>query len=700
MSEALARLLPAATQRAGGGLPIIRDLLFHLPHSVIDRSRTYPLREAPDGVIATFVVTVQEHLPPANKRFSKKPYKIICGNESGEITLVFFHARDDYLNKALPVGLQRVISGKVEHFDYQLQMTHPDIIAPVSQLAEVQKPEPVYPLTAGLTSRRIAKLVDEALAKMPDLPEWQAAPALSFKQAMTHLHHPETVEALSPDGPACQRLVYDEILAHQLQLALLRRKMQQQAGTVIRGTGELTGALLSSLPYQLTQGQRQVLDEIGQDLASGRRMGRLLQGDVGSGKTIVALMAMLKAAEQGLQSALMAPTELIARQHHEVISNLVSIPVVLLTGSIKGKAREQALAKIASGEAAIIIGTHALFQEHVQFKTLSLAVIDEQHRFGVAQRMALSNKGDAPHLLHMTATPIPRSLTMMLYGDMDCSLLTEKPAGRRPIATRLIPRSRYDEVVERLGAALARGEKAYWICPLIEDSGFGIQDSGSGPSLNPDDDIAAATSRHKEFLARFGHTVSLVHGRMKAEERNAEMQKFIEGATSLMVATTVVEVGVDVKDATIIVIEQAERFGLSQLHQLRGRVGRGAKDSACVLLYGDAGLGMSDEKNKNSSLIPHLASEARLRILRETEDGFRIAEADLAIRGGGELLGVRQSGAMQTLLVDVGLHSGLIMQAREEVKALLASDPELCSERGKAVQLLLQLFEREVDISL
>lgn len=681
MSESLMRLLPAASARAGGGLPIIRDLLFHLPSSIIDRSQTYPLREAPADVVATFVVTVHDHLPPANKRFSKKPYKVVCGNETGDITLVFFHARDEYIKKALPIGEQRVISGKLEKFDFQLQMTHPDVIAPVSQLAEVQKPEAVYPLTAGLTSRRIAKLVEDAIAKMPDLPEWQKeAQAYSFKNALLELHHPENQEKLAFDHPARLRLVYDEILAHQLHLAILRSKMQKQAGIVIKGNGSLTEALIKTLPYQFTNGQKQVLSEISADMESGKRMIRLLQGDVGSGKTVVALMAMLKAAEQGLQSALMAPTELISRQHYEVISRQLSKvegapEVVLLTGSIKGAARKEVLEKIASGKAKIVIGTHALFQEHVEFNNLSLVVIDEQHRFGVAQRMALTQKGNQPHILHMTATPIPRSLTMMIYGDMECSLLKEKPANRKPIATRLIPRNRYEDILTRLQAALDRGEKAYWICPLVEDT--------TSDTLNPDQDIAAATARHKEFTKRFGNKVGLVHGRMKADEREREMQKFTSGETKLLVATTVVEVGVDVKDATIMVIEQAERFGLSQLHQLRGRVGRGDKESACVLLYSD-------------TLAAPVTTE-RLAILRETEDGFRIAETDLQMRGGGELLGVRQSGEMRTVIMDFQTHYPLIEKARDEAASILKEDPDLKTPRGEALKILLQLFERDYE---
>lgn len=832
-AKALANLLPPATNIAGASQPIVRDLLFHLPVGIVDRRFTCPLKEAPDGVIATFIVTVDQHLPP--KRRGKSPYKVLCSNDSGDITLVFFHAGGDYIQKALPEGKQRVISGRVEHYDFTLQMPHPDIIAPVEQLPEVQKTEAVYPLTIGITSRRISKIVADAMEKLPKLPEWQTAAAMDFKTALMQAHRPQSEADLSSDTPARARLAYDEILANQLHLAILRRNMHKQPGEIITGTGTLTEALIKTLPFTLTDGQKKALKEIESDLASGHRMGRLLQGDVGSGKTIVALLAMLKAAEQGLQSALMVPTELIASQHYEVIKSLLAadIPsplegeggeakaepgegynattlkqakdlranltdaeqklwqllrnrqleqykfrrqqplgpyiadffcaeygliveadggqhaeriaqdekrtryleskgyrvlrfwnneilqnpegvgemilatintphpapppmrgshplpqgerelVTLLTGSVKGKQREQVLKNIQDGEAKIVIGTHALFQEHVEFKNLAFIVIDEQHRFGVGQRMALSEKGEAPHILHMTATPIPRSLTMTLYGDMDISQLTEKPAGRQAITTRIIPASRYGEVVERLEGALDRGEKAYWICPLIEDTASEFLEK----------DLAAAKSRFAEFKARFGGRVGLVHGKMKADERNAEMRKFTEGKTQLLVATTVIEVGVDVKDATIMVVEQAERFGLAQLHQLRGRVGRGEKPSACVLLYSGGGRGASGEQKENFDSRPSpLDPVSRLSILRETDDGFKIADADLVQRGGGDLLGTRQSGLPRFIFMDLFKHQELIRHARDDVKRFLESDPELKSSRGEALRLLLQLF--------
>lgn len=686
-SDALRRLLPPATSLSGTSEPIIRDLLFHLPVSLVDRRFTCPLNQAPEGVIATFIVDIDAHFPPpAGFRGGKRPYKVECSNDSGTITLVFYHAQTDYIKQSMPVGSQRVISGRTEFSNHRLQMTHPDIITTPDKLAEVQKQEPVYPLTIGLTSKRIAKYIDSALEKLPTLPEWLDVtsphplregelPFPSFKTSLTRVHHPETIEDLMPSSAARKRLAYDEMLSNQLHLALLRRNMQQQHGAIIKGTGALTKPLLASLPFALTQGQRDVLEEIHNDMSAGKRMGRLLQGDVGSGKTIVALLAMLRVAENNLQSALMVPTEIIAQQHYETISKLTAtlgIKVALLTGSIKGKARQTILDEVANGNIHILVGTHALFQDHVIFKNLALVVIDEQHRFGVAQRMALTNKGSNTHLLHMTATPIPRSLTMTLYGDMDCSLLKEKPAERLKITTRVISLSRYDDVMERMKEVLDKGEKIYWICPLIEEP-----EVEGELNLTPENDIAAAETRFIEFKERFGPIVGLVHGRMKNDQRDAEMKRFASGETRLLVATTVVEVGVDVRDATIIVIEKAERFGLSQLHQLRGRVGRGSKASSCVLLYSDK----VSEVSRN-----------RLATLRESDDGFAIAEADLEIRGGGDLLGSRQSGLPRFIFTHLLEHRQLLEHARLEAAEFLSKDSDFTSPRGKALMVLMQLF--------
>jgi len=676
-SAALERLLPSATA-LGGGVPIVRDLLFHLPAGLIDRRFTCALDAAPKEGIGTFVVQVDEHVPPAS-RHSKKPFRVLCSNETGEMTLAFFNASGDYIKQSLPVGQKRVVSGRFEHFDGHLQMVHPDVIAPVSQLAQVQKPDAVYPLTAGLTSKRIAKIVEDALAKLPKLPEWLLPEMVArygwpaWKEALNAAHHPELEGELFPSAPARVRLAYDEMLAHQLHLALLRSSMAQSHGEVIDNAGELVAQLRKALPFRLTHGQEQVLRDIGHDMASGKRMTRLLQGDVGSGKTVVALLAMLSVVEQGGQAALMVPTEIIAQQHYETLIRLLGplkLRVALLTGSVKGKARQTILADLQTGTLPIIVGTHALFQEKVEFKNLLLAVIDEQHRFGVEQRMALTAKGQGPHLLHMTATPIPRSLTMTLYGDMDSSLLTEKPAGRKAITTRLIPLSRYEEIMERLSAALARGEKVYWICPLIEG---GV----TSDEQLAENDIAAAQTRYTEFKARFGNKVGLVHGRMKHDERDRVMHDFTQGKFRLLVATTVVEVGVDVRDATIMVIEKAERFGLSQLHQLRGRVGRGDKASACVLLYSDNVAGVAQQ---------------RLGIMRDSEDGFVIAEADLMLRGGGDVLGTRQSGMPLSIFTNLREHHELLVQARDDASTQVASDPQLNTPRGQALRLLLELF--------
>jgi ATP-dependent DNA helicase RecG len=682
-ASSLQRLLPAATVLDGSGMPIVRDLIFHLPVGLVDRRFTCPLNTAPDGVVATFVITVESHLPPPPgiRRGSRRPYKVMCYNDTGEITLVFFNPREDYVKQVLPVGSRRAISGRIDHFENHLQMTHPDIIAPVDKLAEVQKPEPVYPLTIGLTSRRIAKFIATAMEKLPDLPEWTELSWVkthkwpTWKEAINAAHHPLLPEDLEVASLPRERLAYDEMLANQLYLALVRRHMQQQPGDIIRGTGKLAEALVARLPFTLTGGQQSVMKEIADDMTSGRRMCRLLQGDVGSGKTIVALLAILRVVEDGKQAALMVPTEIIAQQHYKTLSALIEplgIKVALLTGSVKGKARKELLEGLASGDIPVVVGTHALFQEQVNFSHLSLVVIDEQHRFGVSQRMALTAKGNAPHLLHMTATPIPRSLTMTLYGDMECSNLREKPAERQPVTTRVIPLSRYDEVMERLKSAIAAGEKVYWICPLIEEKYIEGE-----LELTPEGDLAAAETRFREFKKRFGDVVGLVHGRMKSDVRNEEMQRFSSGELRLLVATTVIEVGVDVRDATIIVIEQSERFGLSQLHQLRGRVGRGNKASACVLLYSDRAGDVA---------------RSRLAILRDSNDGFAIAEADLNIRGGGDLLGTRQSGLPRFIFTDLVRHQALLEHARDDAANLVATDPHLQGQRGVALEILLQLF--------
>lgn len=681
-AEALSRLI-----RGDGSIPTVRDVLFHLPVALLDRRFTCDLSHAPDNTLATFVVRVDEHLPPPPgiRRGGKRPYKIFCSNESGTLTLVFFNVKGDYLKHSLPVGSKRVVSGRIEHFDGMAQMTHPDVIAPVEELAAVQTVEPVYPLTHAMTSRRISKLVEQVLAKLEPLAEWLPSSLLRsgdlppWREAIAAVHKPLQMSDLLPVHPARVRLAMDEILANQLRLALARLRARQKPGRVFSGGGALREAVLRALPFRLTANQQSVLAEIDADMASGQRMARLLQGDVGSGKTIVGFLTMLSALEHGTQAALMAPTEIIARQHFATLSGwcaAIGVQPVLLTGSVKGATRKRALEQIAGGEAKVVVGTHALFQEHVQFSSLAVVVVDEQHRFGVQQRLALVSKGEHPHILHMTATPIPRSMQMTLYGDMDCSILHEKPPGRKPVTTRMISIMRYRELLDAVKRALASGQKIYWVCPMIEE----LERGETMQLFTVEEDVAAAEARYHEFKAIFGESVGLVHGRMSAEQRTRAVDEFASGASSLLVATTVVEVGVDVRDATIMIIERAERFGLSQLHQLRGRVGRGEAASSCVLLHGEP---LSEQGRQ------------RLSIVRDTEDGFKIAEEDMRLRGAGELLGTRQSGLPDFRFTDLQAHSQALVQLREYAAKVMQQDPQLTLPEHAPLKTLLYLFDFE-----
>ncbi len=651
------------------------DLLWHLPNAIIDRSFAPKIAAAPAGVIATLTVRVDAHLRPTTAR---QPYRVRCLDETGFLHLVFFHVKGDYLEKLLPVGSIRVVSGRVEHFNNWIQITHPDHIVDPASVDKLQPIEPVYGLTAGLSLRIVQKAMAAALDRAKPLPEWMDPSLLrqrgwpSWREALAAAHAPAKAEDLQPEAPARQRLAYDELLANQLAIALVRAHTRRLPGRAVTVPGHLRRQVTQALPFSLTPSQRQASAEIAADMAAPIRMLRLLQGDVGSGKTVVALLAMLDAVEAGMQAAMMAPTEILARQHFATLTRLAApagCEIALLTGREKGRARETLLARLAGGEVGILVGTHALFQEDVAFRDLALAVIDEQHRFGVEQRIALSGKGRGVDILVMTATPIPRTLMLTSYGDLDASLLTEKPAGRRPIATRILPADRMDEVVEAVRRALAQGAKIYWICPLVEES----------EAL----DLAAAGERHSHLKALFGERVGLVHGRMKGTEKDQVMEAFAEGGIDLLVATTVIEVGVDVPDATIMVIEHAERFGLAQLHQLRGRIGRGDKPSACLLLY-----------------TPPLSAtaKARLSILRESEDGFRIAEEDLRLRGAGEVLGTRQSGLPELRLADLAAHADLLATARDDARLALARDPQLTEPRGQALRTLLYLFERDLAV--
>ncbi len=653
------------------------DLLWHLPSGLIDRRYSPDLGDARTGVVATLTVRVGQHLKSHNRR---QPYKIVCTDGTGFLNLVFFHAREDYLRRVLPEGEERVVSGMVEAYGKDLQMTHPDHIGTLDEKEQLQSVEPVYPLTQGLSLKVLSKAIGGALADLPELPEWQDKHYIAkqkwpaWRDAVLKAHAPVNDVSLEPDQPARQRLAYDEILANQLALALVRSQMWRGSGRAIKSAGALRRKLEDSLPFMLTNSQSAAIDDITSDLGSDLRMHRLLQGDVGSGKTVVALLGIAAVIEAGHQAVLLAPTEILARQHFTTIEPLAKaagITVQLYTGRDKGKVREVILEGFATGETQLAVGTHVLFQEGVEFKDLAFSVIDEQQRFGVHQRLALSGKCGAVDVLVMTATPIPRTLTLTAYGDMESSRLTEKPAGRQPIDTRTVPLERLDEIVSAVQRALAIGTKIYWICPLVEESEVL--------------DLAAAEDRYAHLKQVFGDRIGLVHGKMKGPEKDKVMEQFAGKGVDILVATTVVEVGVDVPDATIMVVEHAERFGLAQLHQLRGRIGRGSEKSTCLLLYGG---GLSEQARE------------RLKIMRETEDGFRIAEEDLRLRGAGELMGTRQSGLPEFRLVDLTAHGELLQTARDDAKLILETDPGLQSERGQALRVLLYLFERDERVRL
>ena len=660
----------ALIARVAGGHVV--DLCWHLPIGLIDRRFAPKVADAPAGQIATLTVRVEGHLTPRNPRL---PYKVRCSDETGTLDLVFFHAQTDYLQRVLPVGEVRVVSGKVEHFRNEVQITHPDHIASLEEVDRLKAVEPVYRLTAGLTPKTLARAVRAALARAPELAEWLDAAFRekqgwrSWRASLMEAHAPEETKALESSAAARRRLAYDELLANQLALALVRAHVRRQAGRAIHGDGRLRARAVAALPFELTGSQARAVEEITAEMAAPQRMLRLLQGDVGSGKTVVALLAMLTAVEAGRQAALMAPTEILVRQHFATIEPLAEaagVRVALLTGRDKGKARQRILDRIKAGEIDIAIGTHALIQDDVALGDLALAVVDEQHRFGVQQRLQLAAKGRGTDVLVMTATPIPRTLTLTAYGDLDVSRLTEKPAGRRPVTTGAIPLSRLGEVVAAVDRAIRQGARVYWVCPLVEESEAV--------------DLAAAEERFAHLTSRFPGRVGLVHGRMKGAAKDAAMADFAEGRLGILVATTVIEVGIDVPAATVMVIEHAERFGLAQLHQLRGRIGRGAAASSCLLLY--------------ASRLTETA-RARLRILRETDDGFRIAEEDLRLRGAGELLGTRQSGMPDFRLADLGEHAELLAAARDDAALILERDAALKTRRGEALKVLLYLFERD-----
>jgi ATP-dependent DNA helicase RecG len=655
----------------------VRDVLLTPPSGLVERNRLPNIVSAQNDEMVILEVTVLEHRPARNKR---QPYKIIVSDETGELTLTFFHARADYLRRTMPEDSQRVISGKIERYHGETQMTHPDYMVPVDKLSEIPDFETVYPLTAGLSLKMVRKAIDGAFQTCPELPEWLDAAHVKSEswpdwyEALKSLHFPGSKIETSSDSINRRRLAYDELLAKQLALALAREHAKRQKGRAFEATGEYFQEVLSGAPFNPTNAQLRAFEEIKADLMAPYRMSRLLQGDVGAGKTFVAAMACAHMCEAGAQVAIMAPTEILARQHLKSLEGFLApanLTVAALTGRDKGKPRDAILRGLAEGHIDVICGTHALFQEGVEFSNLGLVVIDEQHRFGVRDRLRLSQKGKRPDILVMTATPIPRTLALTSYGDMDISILDEKPAGRLPIDTRIVPVDKMQAVIDGLDRVIAKGEQVYWVCPLVEDSEL--------------IDLSSAEERFRHLSARFGDRVGLLHGKMSGKDKEAISESFKRGGYDILVATTVIEVGVDAPNATIMVIEHAERFGLAQLHQLRGRVGRSDKQSSCILLY-KGPLGVN--------------SKARLSILRETEDGFLIAEEDWNLRGSGDLLGSRQSGIPAYKLADLDKHKQLLETAVQDARLLAQQDPELKSPRGEAARTLLYLFEQDIGIAM
>ena len=672
-----ARLFDRLLDRPQGAR--VLDVLFHLPYATLDRRSRPKIRDAVPGALVTIEARVTEHRAPPTVR-SRAPFKVLVEDDTGDVELVFFLANPEWVRSRLPVGATRWISGKLELYDGIRQIVHPDRVLDADEFARLPSVEPVYALTEGLYQRVVARAAEGALKRLPRLPEWIAEATHErlklpgFAEALAAMHRPSVPEDVEPGGPAATRLAYDEFLANQLALLLVRARLREKAGRAHRACGALGARLEAALPFALTGAQQKALAEIRADLRSENRMIRLLQGDVGSGKTVVALLAMAEVVEAGRQAAMMAPTEVLARQHFDRMAPLAAnagLSMALMTGRDRASERRETLAALASGALDIVVGTHALFQEKVVFADLGLAVVDEQHRFGVRQRLALAGKGEATDLLVMTATPIPRSLVLAYFGDMDVSALREKPPGRQPIDTRAMPLERIEEVVAALSRALGQGARAYWICPLVEES----------ETL----DVAAAEARAEALRAMFGDGVGIVHGRMAGPEKDAAMERFQRGESRILVATTVVEVGVDVPEATIMIVEHAERFGLAQLHQLRGRVGRGTGRSSCLLLY-KGPLGET--------------AQARIEILRATDDGFRIAEEDLRLRGEGDVLGARQAGAPGFHFARLDLHGALLPRARQEAQAALDRSGGLAGEEGQSLRLLLHLFERDEAVKL
>ena len=656
------------------------DMCWLLPQGLIDRGHRPPVGMLRPGDIATLKLQISGHSPPGRR---PRPYVVHCFDETGEIDLVFFHMKPRYLLEQLPKGETRFVSGRVDFYRNRAQMHHPAYIVKPEALSQLPMLEPVYPSALGVGPRVLRKAIVSALKQVPELPEWldedrlRSHRWLDWRGALLSAHAPQNLAELEPGAPARKRLAYDELLANQLALAVLRAHHRKRTGRALTGGAELKERTIESLPWNLTSAQQRVLREIEADMESPYPMLRLLQGDVGSGKTIVAFLSMLGAVGAGAQAAFMAPTELLARQHYAALEPLcehLGLQMDLLVGQGKSAGRSKVLASLESGDTRILVGTHALFQEQVKFADLAMIVIDEQHRFGVHQKLQLSEKAKVEvDTLVMTATPIPRTLTMTVYGYMEVSRLDESPPGRMPVVTGVLPFSRLEDLANRLREAIAGGARAFWVCPLITE----VEDGEDG---EPRRKKSAAVERHEWLRERFGDRVGLVHGRMKSQDKDSVMSAFARGDLDILVATTVIEVGIDVPEASVMVVEEAEMFGLAQLHQLRGRVGRGTVESSCMLLY-----------------RPPLSDMAvrRLRLMRETEDGFRIAEEDLRLRGAGELLGTRQSGLPEFRVAHPYSHASLLEEARVNAEEILKENPNLEGERGEALRVLLYLFERD-----
>ncbi|HET19050.1 MAG TPA: ATP-dependent DNA helicase RecG [Chromatiales bacterium] len=653
-----------AARLAALGLGTVTDLLLHAPLRYEDRTHISSIGALLPGQTA---LVEGEILAVEVRNGRKRQHRAVLGDGTGRLTLWFFNpprGLADMLKRGQRLRAYGTVKGGLVGFD----MAHPEITPLPAPLDTALTP--IYPSTEGLAQGSLRRLIREALglwARQPELlPDLLPAGLRdelglpSLRAALEGLHHPSLHDGPAPssplDTPGGSRLVFEELLAQQLAMRRWRARAEQWQAEPLRMRGALAARLTAGLPFRLTGAQLRVLDEIGVDLDRSQPMRRLVQGDVGSGKTVVAALAACAALEAGRQVALMAPTELLAEQHQRNLSlwfEPLGIPVVALTGSQRSAARRQALADVASGAARVVTGTHALFQAGVEFDRLGLIIIDEQHRFGVHQRLALSEKGRAghlhPHQLVMTATPIPRTLAMTAYADLDVSVLDELPPGRTPVHTAAVPDTRRDEVMDRLGAACRAGRQAYWVCTLIEES----------EKL----EAQAAEAAHLQLSEALPDLrIGLVHGRMKPRDKEEVMQDFKAGRLDILVATTVIEVGVDVPNASLMIIDNAERLGLAQLHQLRGRVGRGAVESSCVLLF--------------SPPLSQVAKE-RLAVMRETNDGFRIAEKDLELRGPGEFLGTQQTGLARLRFADLARDAELIPKVREVADVILRQYPEI-----------------------